>query len=54
MLSIRDDGTGFDPKTGKDGGLGLEGMAERARVVGGELDLRSAPGAGTSLTVTLP
>jgi two-component system, NarL family, sensor histidine kinase UhpB len=53
LLRIRDDGKGFDPGSSKNGGLGLEGMAERARVVGGELDLRSAPGAGTSLTVRL-
>jgi two-component system sensor histidine kinase UhpB len=54
VLSIRDNGTGFDPGSAKDGGLGLEGMAERARVVGGELDLRSSPGSGTSLTISLP
>ena len=33
--------SGFDPAAERDGGLGLEGMAERARLVGGELDLRS-------------
>ena len=55
VLSVRDDGGGFDIGAGRNGsGLGLEGMAERARVVGGELDLRSAPGAGTSLTMRLP
>jgi two-component system, NarL family, sensor histidine kinase UhpB len=54
VLRVRDDGTGFEPGSAKDGGLGLEGMAERARVVGGEIDLRSAPGAGTSLTMRLP
>jgi two-component system sensor histidine kinase UhpB len=54
VLRIRDDGEGFDPKFPAGAGLGLEGMAERARVVGGELDLRSAPGAGTSLTMRLP
>jgi len=32
----------------------LEGMAERARLVGGELDLRSSPGAGTELRLRLP
>jgi two-component system sensor histidine kinase UhpB len=53
-LRIRDDGGGFDPAAASRIGLGLEGMAERARVVGGELDLRSAPGAGTSLTMRLP
>ena len=55
VLCVRDDGAGFDTAGGRNGaGLGLEGMAERARVVGGELDLRSAPGAGTSLTMRLP
>jgi signal transduction histidine kinase len=29
-------------------------MAERARLVGGELDVRSAPGAGTEVTLRLP
>jgi two-component system sensor histidine kinase UhpB len=57
-LRIRDDGRGFDPSgipragtQGPGAGLGLGGMAERARLVGGELDLRSAPGGGTSVTL---
>ena len=36
------------------GGLGLIGMAERARLVGGELDVRSAPGGGTTITLRVP
>ena len=57
-LRIRDDGAGFDPgsiaRAGTEGpgaGLGLGGMAERARLVGGELDVRSSPGGGTSVTL---
>jgi len=57
-LRVRDDGAGFDPGTiaragseGPGAGLGLGGMAERARLVGGELDVRSAPGGGTSVTL---
>jgi two-component system sensor histidine kinase UhpB len=57
-LRVRDDGVGFDPgaipRAGSEGpgaGLGLGGMAERARLVGGELDVRSAPGGGTSVTL---
>jgi two-component system, NarL family, sensor histidine kinase UhpB len=57
-LRVRDDGSGFDsgaiPRAGFEGrgaGLGLGGMAERARLVGGELDVRSAPGGGTSVTL---
>lgn len=53
-LQVRDDGVGFDPVAARFGGLGLEGMAERARIVGGELDLRSSPGSGTELTLRVP
>jgi signal transduction histidine kinase len=54
-LHVRDDGEGFDPAATRSAGagLGLEGMAERARLVGGELDVRSAPGAGTEVTLRL-
>ena len=58
---MRDDGDGFDPSViarsaseGPVGGLGLVGMAERARLVGGELDVRSAPGGGTTITLRVP
>ena len=54
LLRVRDDGEGFDPASRTGGGLGLEGMAERARLVGGELDVRSSPGAGTEITMRLP
>jgi two-component system sensor histidine kinase UhpB len=55
-LHVSDDGRGFDPSSpNREGnGLGLEGMAERARLVGGELDLRSSPGGGTSVTLRVP
>ncbi len=53
-LRVRDDGEGFDPFATRTGGLGLDGMAERARLAGGALDLRSKVGAGTELTLRLP
>jgi len=53
-LRVRDDGDGFEPAAARSDGLGLQGMAERARLVGGELDVRSAPGAGTEITMRLP
>jgi two-component system sensor histidine kinase UhpB len=53
-LRVRDDGSGFQPAVGESDGLGLQGMAERARLVGGELDVRSSPGAGTEITMRLP
>ena len=52
-LRVRDDGRGFDPAAER-GGLGLEGMAERARLVEGALWVRSAPGAGTEIDLHVP
>ncbi len=52
-LSIRDDGVGFDPHAASDG-FGLLGMRERLALVGGTLDLESAPGAGTVLHAAIP
>ena len=53
-LIVEDDGEGFDASGTDHGGLGLGGMTERARLVGGELDIRSAPGAGTTVRLTIP
>jgi signal transduction histidine kinase len=52
-ISVRDDGRGFDP-SGRSDGFGLLGMRERAELLGGALDVSSAPGQGTSITATLP
>jgi two-component system, NarL family, sensor histidine kinase UhpB len=52
-LSVSDDGRGFDPGTNHEG-IGLSGMAERARMVGARFELRSRPGGGTSLTLQVP
>lgn len=48
-VRIADSGVGFDP-TACTWGIGLSGMRERLRTVGGELLLRSAPGSGTEIT----
>jgi two-component system sensor histidine kinase UhpB len=58
-LRVSDDGVGFDPAhprvpPTRGGRLGLEGMAERARLVGGELDVRSSPGSGTTVSLRIP
>lgn len=51
-LEIRDDGWGFDPAgAGQSGGMGLPGMEERARRIGGTLAVASRPGAGTTVRV---
>jgi two-component system, NarL family, sensor histidine kinase UhpB len=52
-LRVSDDGQGFEPSTEASEGLGLKGMAERARLVGGELDVRSAPGSGTTVALRI-
>ncbi|MCR4410844.1 MAG: histidine kinase [Thermoguttaceae bacterium] len=53
-VEIRDWGTGFDPHGIPPGHFGLEGIRERARLLGGEATIESAPGQGTSIHVHLP
>jgi signal transduction histidine kinase len=52
-FEVHDDGVGFDPAT-TSLGTGLQGMADRLAAVGGSLDVRSAPGTGTTIIGTLP
>src|SRR5262245_28108807 len=53
-LEVRDDGAGFDEHRGQPSGLGLAGMRERARLLGGTCRIDSGPGFGTSISVALP
>ena len=58
-LRITDDGAGFDVertlvRAARSGRLGLVGMAERVRMLGGTFDIDSAPGSGTTISVALP
>lgn len=56
-LAVADDGTGFDPSTetsGKPGHFGCMGIRERCRKIGARADWQSAPGHGTTMTVTCP
>jgi signal transduction histidine kinase len=52
-FEVRDDGVGFDPTTAARG-TGLQGMADRIDAVGGTFALRSTPGAGTTISGTIP
>lgn len=56
ILEISDDGKGFDPEVVAQhgGGMGLVNMRERAKHVGGILTIRSKPGKGTVIKVSVP
>jgi signal transduction histidine kinase/ligand-binding sensor domain-containing protein len=53
---VRDDGRGFDAVTGvsANGGRGLPSLRSRARELGGSVEVRSEPGAGTTVTLSMP
>jgi two-component system, NarL family, sensor kinase len=53
-LVIADDGCGFDPAQTPPQRFGLVGMNERVRLLGGEMQLHTEPGAGTRIAVTVP
>lgn len=58
-LVVRDDGVGFDVAAARSralagGSLGLLGQQERAALVGGRVEIDSAPGAGTEVRVWFP
>ncbi len=54
-LTIADDGRGFNRENATAGGhMGLIGMQERARSVGGQLQVDSRPGSGTRITFHVP
>ncbi|MBK5233128.1 MAG: GAF domain-containing sensor histidine kinase [Thermoleophilia bacterium] len=53
-IFVEDDGKGFSPAGGTGERFGLHGMRERVEMVGGELEIDSAPGSGTRVEVRLP
>ncbi|MET0463176.1 MAG: HAMP domain-containing protein [Chitinophagaceae bacterium] len=53
QLTITDDGKGFDANEQRRT-LGLLGMKERAIMIGGQLEIYSSPGRGTTITVSIP
>jgi signal transduction histidine kinase len=57
--TVTDDGRGFDPETSlmraaREGHLGLVGMHERVRLLGGQTQIESRPGGPTRISVSLP
>ena len=53
-VKVQDWGVGFDPAAVREDHFGLEGIRERARLLGGSTIIESSPTQGTSVTVELP
>ena len=53
-IEVQDWGVGFDSKTTPENRYGLEGIRQRARLLGGKCCIRSKSGQGTRITVELP
>lgn len=53
-MEVRDDGAGFEPADVREKSFGLEGMRERCHILGGRLDIVSAPGQGTTIRIRIP
>ena len=55
-LLIEDQGVGFDyaSQSPAGEGFGLTSMRERVNILGGDLEIRSSPGEGTSILVNVP
>jgi two-component system NarL family sensor kinase len=54
LLTVEDDGGGFDPEHVPSGRHGLTSMNERARLAGGRLRVQAAPGRGTLIEAAIP
>lgn len=54
VVSVSDDGAGFEPaRAAQRHGMGLDLMRERVTELGGQLELESTPGEGTTIRITL-
>ena len=54
LLTVEDDGQGFDPKKIESDGIGLSNIRTRAEVLRAKMHLDSAPGKGTFVSVEIP
>jgi NarL family two-component system sensor histidine kinase YdfH len=54
LVTIKDDGVGFDPSSIPSGHYGLLGMQERVRLAHGSFEIQSARDEGTTLKIQIP
>ena len=54
MLTVEDDGKGFEQRAEKESGIGLIGIGERAKQLGGEMQIANRHNGGTQLMLTIP
>jgi signal transduction histidine kinase len=54
MIEVSDNGRGFGPDSKRDAGNGLRNMASRMEEIGGQFEVRSTPGHGTTVCLKLP
>ncbi len=58
VLIVEDNGRGYDPEAeeaaGTNKGMGVTNMRERAALLGGDVEIESTPGAGTTVFVRVP
>ena len=54
LISVEDNGIGFDPQHEKEARLGMVGMRERAMMLNGNLTIESTPGKGSTILLEVP
>jgi signal transduction histidine kinase len=54
LVSVADNGKGFDPSNSRNGGNGLQNMRKRLEGLGGQFDLVSRPNEGTQIRMSIP
>ena len=57
LFSVRDNGCGFDPERAlgmRDGHFGLQGIRERIETLEGDIEIESATGRGTKVSISIP
>ena len=54
LVTVQDNGQGFDPNVISSGHYGLLGIQERMRLLGGSLEIQSSIGKGTRLEMSFP